>query len=642
MDFDLKDKYIGRYRIDELLGAGSMAHVYKAYDGEINRTVAIKVLKKNNCLDKEYYNRFLSEAKAAGFLSHPNIVTIYDVGTYEDTPYIVMELIEGKTLGDMLEEKQTFDIKQTLRMMMQLVHALDYAHSKGIVHRDVKPDNIIFMPDGDTVKLTDFGIAHRDDSTASEKTQAGTLLGTPRYMSPEQALGEKLDGRSDLFSVGVLLYEMLTGEKAFKSKSMITLITQITQQQPELLGKLPDEIPAGLQHLLKRLLEKKPAKRPKSGAEVAEVLQWELDALYEQEEQKSRNKYMPMHIKWTLIMSSIITLVLASCIFIVLKIQSQKLTEYAVDSGVSLAQFIASESAIPVLGEDWVSLESLVKDASERQTFEYLIIQDHSGIVRAAMQPELIGQPMKEFQITGTLFNNEEVLVTSLLTQGEQQVFNFQTPIYFHGTNVGRIQLGLQQNSLEQIKKVSTGLLLSVGGVTLMSVVVVIFIFGSFIAIQLRILHRAMVDFKAGSLDRRISQTRSDEIGDVFQLFNEIADKVQNDMVPRQHIAEPVIQELQETSTDTTAEDSSEEVAESVEPDEAITSEEPEIPAINTEQTEPDDTELEKEIEVKAELAEEGTVIGELTTETGQAEPSPVTGEEISDETDGTTIQPKS
>lgn len=532
MEFELKGQYINRYRIDELLGAGSMAHVYKAYDSEINRTVAIKVLKKNNCLDSEYYNRFLSEAKAAGFLSHPNIVTIYDIGTYEDTPYIVMELIEGKSLGDLLEDNQTFDIKQTLRIMMQLAKALDYAHSKGIVHRDVKPDNIMFLPDGETVKLTDFGIAHRDDSAANEKTQAGTLLGTPRYMSPEQALGEKLDGRSDLFSLGVLLYEMITGEKAFKSKSIVTLITQITQQQPELLEKLPDEIPAGLQHLLKRLLEKKADRRPASGTEMAEILQWELDALYEQEEQKNKNKYMPMHVKWTLIMTSIITVVLAISMFVVLNIQSRTLTDYAVDSGLSLARFIASESAIPVLGEDWVSLESLVKDASERKSFEHLIIQDHSGTVRAAMNPELVGKAMPEFKVGEEFYNNNGIRIYSLLNNSERQVFNFQAPIFFHGTIVGHIQLGLLQNSLEELKKVSTGLFISVGGITLLSVVVVIFIFGNSIAIQLRVLHRAMVDFKAGSLDRRISRQRSDEIGELFQLYNQIADKVQNDMQP--------------------------------------------------------------------------------------------------------------
>ena len=532
MEFDLKGKYIGRYRIDELLGSGSMAHVYKAFDSEINRTVAIKLLKKNNCLDDEYYNRFLREAKAAGFLSHPNIVTIYDVGSYEDTPYIVMELIEGDSLGTKLEQKESFDVRFILRVMKQLAKALDYAHSKGIVHRDVKPDNIMFMPDGETVKLADFGIAHRDDTVASEKTQAGTLLGTPRYMSPEQALGENLDGRSDLFSLGVLLYEMITGEKAFKSKSMVTLITQITQKQPELLNKLPNEIPTGLQHILKRLLEKEPAYRPATGAELAEVLQWELDALYEQEEQKE--KYIPMHIKWTIAMGSVITLVLAVCMFVVLQIQTRVLTEHAVDSGISLAQFIASESAIPVLGEDWVTLESLVKDASERKTFEYLIIQDHQKIVRASMDADLVGKPIPEFQSAGLILKQENIQVTSLVLKKTHQVFNFETPIYFNDIIVGYIQLGLLQDSLQQIKQVSTLLLLSVGAVTLLSVVVVVFIFGHVISGQLRILRRAMTDFKAGGVDRRISHQRRDEIGELFQLFNEIADKIQSELKPEQ------------------------------------------------------------------------------------------------------------
>lgn len=527
MASELKDKYIGRYRIDELLGSGAMAHVYKAFDSEINRTVAIKVLKKNNCHDEEYFNRFLSEAKAAGFLSHPNIVTIFDVGRYEETPYIVMELIEGLTLGEKLESGELFDIKYSLKIMLQLAEALDYAHNNGIVHRDVKPENVLFMPDGETVKLADFGIAHRDDTDSSEKTKVGTLLGTPRYMSPEQALGEAIDGRSDLFSLGVVFYEMLTGEKAFKSQSVITLMVQISQEQPELMGHLSKDIPSGVQHILNRLLEKKPNDRPSSGAELASTMRWELDALNEE-----KHKYMPLYIKWTLIMGSVVAMVLGICMFIVLRIQSEALTEHAVDSGMSLAQFIATESSIPVLGEDWISLESLVKDTSDRKTFEYLIVQDHSGIVRGAMDTSLLGKPLPVAENSQMIQQQGGTRVTSLALEGGQRVFNFDTPILFRDTEVGRIQLGLLQDNLDRIKQVATGLLLAVGAVTLLSVVVVLFIFGRLIAQQLKTLRRAMVDFTAGGLDRRISNQRNDEIGDLFRLFNDMADKVQNKLKP--------------------------------------------------------------------------------------------------------------
>ncbi|WP_293268919.1 serine/threonine-protein kinase [Neptunomonas sp.] len=527
MASELKDKYIGRYRIDELLGSGAMAHVYKAFDSEINRTVAIKVLKKNNCHDEEYFNRFLSEAKAAGFLSHPNIVTIFDVGRYEETPYIVMELIEGLTLGEKLESGELFDIKYSLKIMLQLAEALDYAHNNGIVHRDVKPENVLFMPDGETVKLADFGIAHRDDTDSSEKTKVGTLLGTPRYMSPEQALGEAIDGRSDLFSLGVVFYEMLTGEKAFKSQSVITLMVQISQEQPELMGHLSKDIPSGVQHILNRLLEKKPNDRPSSGAELASTMRWELDALNEE-----KHKYMPLYIKWTLIMGSVVAMVLGICMFVVLRIQSEALTEHAVDSGMSLAQFIATESSIPVLGEDWISLESLVKDTSDRKTFEYLIVQDHSGIVRGAMDTSLLGKPLPVAENSQMIQQQGGTRVTSLALEGGQRVFNFDTPILFRDTEVGRIQLGLLQDNLDRIKQVATGLLLAVGAVTLLSVVVVLFIFGRLIAQQLKTLRRAMVDFTAGGLDRRISNQRNDEIGDLFRLFNDMADKVQNKLKP--------------------------------------------------------------------------------------------------------------
>ena len=228
---DIVGKTIGRYEIQAHIGEGGMAQVFRAYDPGIQRAGALKILKEEHCQDEEHMRRFLQEGKAAGALTHPNIVTIYDVGSLEGAPYIMMELLEGETLGEILAKGEKLPLEVILDCAAQIADALDYAHSKGVVHRDMKPDNIILDSKRKIVKIADFGIARIEEGN-KETTMVGLMMGTPRYMSPEQASGIVVDGRSDLFAMGVILYEMITGQKAFDAESMPTLILQIVQKNP--------------------------------------------------------------------------------------------------------------------------------------------------------------------------------------------------------------------------------------------------------------------------------------------------------------------------------------------------------------------------------------------------------------------------
>jgi predicted Ser/Thr protein kinase len=261
---------VGRYEITGELGRGAMGVVYKALDPTIGRTVALKTMRLDvHGLDaQEMVRRFQNEARAAGVLNHPNIVTIYDAGEQDGIFYIAMEFIEGTTLHELLAEKRVLATDEILQYTRQITRGLDYAHSNGIVHRDIKPANIMITANG-TVKIMDFGIA----KSGGQVTNTGQVLGTPNYMSPEQVKGRVLDGRSDLFSMGVILYEMLTGEKPFVGQNVTTIIYKIVNENPIAPRDLDVTVHPGLSAIVVKALAKAPDDRYQTGADLVRDLE---------------------------------------------------------------------------------------------------------------------------------------------------------------------------------------------------------------------------------------------------------------------------------------------------------------------------------------------------------------------------------
>ena len=246
---------LGRYEIVGELGQGAMGVVYKARDPLIDRVVAIKTINLSLAMEEkeEYEGRFYQEAKAAGRLSHPNIVTIYDVGKSDDIAYIAMEFLEGRELRDILNDGQRLSVDEVLAIVMQIALGLAYAHEKGIVHRDIKPSNIMVAHDGHA-KITDFGIARM--ASAGVRTQTGMVLGSPKYMSPEQVMGKLTDQRSDIFSLGVMLYEMLTGQAPFMGENINAIMYQTMNATPAAPGTMNPQVPDMLNFIVAKALAK--------------------------------------------------------------------------------------------------------------------------------------------------------------------------------------------------------------------------------------------------------------------------------------------------------------------------------------------------------------------------------------------------
>ena len=255
----------GRYEIREIIGVGGMAVVYKAYDNIDDRIVAVKILKDEFLHNEDFRRRFNNESKAIAVLSHPNIVKVFDVSYGDRLQYIVMEYVEGITLKEYIGQQKQLSWKEAVYFLTQILRALQHAHDKGIVHRDIKPQNILLLENG-TIKVTDFGIARI--ARSETRTEAGSAVGSVHYISPEQAKGENTDNKADIYSVGVVLYEMLTGKVPFEGDNAVSVALMHLQQQPRRPRDIDPNIPIGLEQIAMRAMQKRPRDRYQSASEM--------------------------------------------------------------------------------------------------------------------------------------------------------------------------------------------------------------------------------------------------------------------------------------------------------------------------------------------------------------------------------------
>ncbi|MEW8512816.1 MAG: protein kinase [Candidatus Thiodiazotropha sp.] len=543
---------IGRFNLIEEIGEGAMSIVYKAFDPEINRTLAIKLLRGEVATDPEYRYRFLQEAKAAGKLTHPNIVTIFDVGEVEQGPYIAMEFLEGRTLEEMMESKAPISIREAVVYGIQLAEALDYSHNRGIVHRDVKPGNIISPDDGHTIRITDFGIAHVDSPNKEHRTRMGAVLGTPQYMSPEQVEGFPVDGRSDLFSLGVILYQLITGEKPFVSETLTSLLMKIVQEDPAPIKDKKGEIPHSLIKIVEKLLNKKPEQRFQTGKEVASELRSVVHEIDEKQQHLSESKILPLRIKWTAVMAAVVSIAMILGSYLVYRKQVDAMIELALDSGGSLAEFIAVESVEAVLIQDWVALETFVHEIKQRQQISYLKIVDHKQVLRASTSIEEVGK--KQEAAEGIkLLREDEGMVISEKELNDEMVFDFQAPLVFQKKQVGMVQLGLSQTPLIAAADLTFYTMLGLLVAVVLTVVIVAYLLATGITVPIRILRRAIAHVHHGNLGYRIHKERNDELGLLFSEYNRMADTLLKQRDECQHqLQQQTVTQITDGDDDTT------------------------------------------------------------------------------------------
>ena len=531
---------VGRYKLEHRIGQGAMADVFLAYDDHIDRPLAIKILKEEFRSNTEYVTRFLQESRAAGVMSHPHIVTIYDVGEADGFPYIAMELLKGSSLDTIIEKRGKLPTTEVIKLGRQLAGALQYAHENGIVHRDIKPSNIMISEDGENTKLLDFGIARLVDAdrkatqASFAQTQVGQVLGTPRYMSPEQALGLPLDARTDLFSLGAVLYEAATGQCAFDGETLATLALRITQSTPEPIDRLVSDCPEGLSFIVNKLLAKSADDRFPDGASLAKALKRE-EISHETLETDGKARRFPLAVRLSAIFGGATAIALALALYFILDRQEQALASNALTSGTTITKFVANQAALrtvenaglePAL-QDWIPVQAFIASAAEDTDVQQIAVIDGQNIVRASSDAAQIGKRYK---------NPTEPVVYSengqAMTSAGEHGLRFKHDIYYAGRSFGTIDVVINRGSFDEAMLTSRTLLYGAGLSILTLILLVSFVIAQRLQRPVRTLRNALVDAAGGNLDFRISHQRRDEFGDLFDKFNALVDSLKANKGP--------------------------------------------------------------------------------------------------------------
>ncbi len=512
---------LGRYQIEGELGRGSMSIVYEAFDPHIDRRLAVKILRERFAREVKSRQRFLREARSAGGLNHPNIVTVFDVGQFEGQPYLVMERLPGQSLEAYLESGNQPTPAEVIDIGIQLASALNYAHQRGVIHRDVKPSNIYIDPDSGLVKLVDFGIAAIEQRTRGGDSDEGLITGTPRYMAPEQIQGESCDRRTDLYGLGVVLYQLIGGQLPYQADSMEHLVREILHGDPPRLRPVHDSTPVELVELVEQLMAKRPEARHQNGALVVEELQ-EIRADLDRGLLKTARQTSASW-RWPLVLSLCLALVLGAGLTWVYQSQTTAMTEATFGYGDALASVIAREITEAMFLEDTAALSNLVADFSVNPQVKFLHVSDREGVVQASTDPFLQGEPAPER--SGRYI--ERTQSAARLITLDEGALEFRTPVRIQAQRIGQVQLGLDGDQLKATARTTLSMLVIVFVVTVLVV-------GAGFAWMSRMQQRSLQRFgwglqriAKGQYDFRLEPGRQDVMLSLIRRFNDMAVRLQ-------------------------------------------------------------------------------------------------------------------
>jgi eukaryotic-like serine/threonine-protein kinase len=516
---------VGRYRVEGILGEGAMAVVYAGFDPGIERKVAIKCLHREIAADPAYRRRFLVEARAAGHLTHPHIVTIFDVGETDDgRSYIAMERLSGETLASAVSREGFPSLPVIIDLVGQLAAALDYAHARGVLHHDVKPENIMLADGWSYAKISDFGIAERRGLPRDAGGMPAEIGGTPAYMALERLRGERSDARSDLFSLGVVLYWLVTGKLPWPDIGNMQQLIRKRQRSPRPPIRPRDPAtPSILISIVRTLLAPAAESRYQRGAEVIDDLRLAAREYERERENPLATRIISLRLRWASSLGAILSLVLMLGLAAIYAKQSAAVTGVALDFGSSMGRMIASESAENLLLDDHAATRALVTDVSRNQQIHYLAIADRAGEVIASTRQEEVGHKLLAPQGMTYLPRTDDIQSYLSRAAGDREqggMLLFDVPIHYQAKTVGDLRLGISNAALRAAQRTTLGVIAIVLVLTLAAVVGAAYWLFRRPLNTLNLLGDALLRVARGDYRHRIRLARRDELGRLFAAFN--------------------------------------------------------------------------------------------------------------------------